>query len=478
MASSTAALVVASTDEEPAAPCGSCGVRLGLLTPRLACRADSCRGVVICIQCFARGSEFGQHRNYHPYAVFDAQLPLLSWDWSGADEVRLLEAIETCGLGNWSDVAKIVGGGKTANDCRAHYARYYIYGNYLTATIACNLKTNRVFKLDEINTGENAADSYLGTSSVTYTSTIGRAPRPELGSVGQSEDFAGYFPARGDFFDEIDPQAEALLASVSFRADDSKGEGLDDIDHEAQMALVEGYRRRIIARERVKDVVAQHGLLSRAQNTEWESRYFRDLGEITVRSLLPMVNILSPDDMLAFFESLALAEQLKRRVCRLHDARSNGLKTQREITQFERLNQLRQRSYTKPSQCKEVLRSSKDANSLRRLLLRRQRDTAVEASASMVGMGKTNRRPKKPPPSPLTIEHLQGFFKLSQAEREFCSNSRLFPSTYLGLKSQLVSECQRNDGLRLSRARTLCNIDVNKTKRLYHFLLSQELIHE
>ena len=35
-----------------------------------------------------------------------ADQPLLDWDWTGVEEIKLLEAIEACGLGNWTDVAK------------------------------------------------------------------------------------------------------------------------------------------------------------------------------------------------------------------------------------------------------------------------------------------------------------------------------------------------------------------------------------
>jgi len=78
--------------------------------------------------------------------------------------------------------------------------------------------------------------------------------------------------------------------------------------------------------------------------------------------------------------------------------------------------------------------------------------------------------------APLDIVGLPGFEKLSEEEKDLCSESRVQPETYLEIKDVLVAECSRNNGLRLADARPLVKIDVNKTRKLFDFLIKKDLI--
>ncbi len=78
---------------------------------------------------------------------------------------------------------------------------------------------------------------------------------------------------------------------------------------------------------------------------------------------------------------------------------------------------------------------------------------------------------------PLDIVGLPGYEKLSEEERDLCSETRVFPEVFLDVKGVLVEECNRNSGLRLADARPLVKIDVNKTRKLYDFLLKKEMIY-
>ncbi len=44
-------------------------------------------------------------------------------DWLCNDEMNLIEMIETCGLGNWSDVASKIS--RNALDCQSHFEEIY-----------------------------------------------------------------------------------------------------------------------------------------------------------------------------------------------------------------------------------------------------------------------------------------------------------------------------------------------------------------
>ena len=63
--------------------------------------------------------------------------------------------------------------------------------------------------------------------------------------------------------------------------------------------------------------------------------------------------------------------------------------------------------------------------------------------------------------------------KLNEEERNVCPETHVFPEVFLEIK-KLVEECSKSNGLRLADARSLVKIDVNKTQKLYNFLLKND----
>lgn len=56
---------------------------------------------------------------------------------------------------------------------------------------------------------------------------------------------------------------------------------------------------------------------------------------------------------------------------------------------------------------------------------------------------------------------------------QLCQVVRLVPGAYLEYKQALLNECRRQGGLRLAQARALIKIDVNKTRKIYDFLIKE-----
>lgn len=79
---------------------------------------------------------------------------------------------------------------------------------------------------------------------------------------------------------------------------------------------------------------------------------------------------------------------------------------------------------------------------------------------------------------PLDIVGLPGFEKLSKQEQDLCKNVRLVPQTYLDLKDLLVLENKKLGYLSLKTARKMLKIDVNKTRKLYDFLIDEGFINK
>lgn len=80
--------------------------------------------------------------------------------------------------------------------------------------------------------------------------------------------------------------------------------------------------------------------------------------------------------------------------------------------------------------------------------------------------------------APLDIIGMPGYEKLTEKERDMCSAVRLVPVSYLELKELLVAENSRMGHVKLQRARSLLKIDVNKTRKLYDFLLAEAYINK
>ena len=70
------------------------------------------------------------------------------------------------------------------------------------------------------------------------------------------------------------------------------------------------------------------------------------------------------------------------------------------------------------------------------------------------------------------ISRLSGVERLSAEERELCQTCRLHPEALLGYMAQLEGEGRRYGQLRLADARRLLKIDVNKTRKIFNYLVS------
>ncbi|XP_015761657.1 PREDICTED: transcriptional adapter 2-alpha-like [Acropora digitifera] len=81
--------------------------------------------VVLCVECFSRGTEDREHRNDHSYEIVSNNFPVLEKSWNAQEEIDLLDGISDYGFQNWKEVAKHVQS-KTDQECEEHYLKLYI----------------------------------------------------------------------------------------------------------------------------------------------------------------------------------------------------------------------------------------------------------------------------------------------------------------------------------------------------------------
>lgn len=80
--------------------------------------------------------------------------------------------------------------------------------------------------------------------------------------------------------------------------------------------------------------------------------------------------------------------------------------------------------------------------------------------------------------TPIEIVGMPGYEKLEPKEMDLCRNVRLVPLTYIELRDTLIAENKKLGHLKLQTARRLLKIDVNKTRKLYDFLVEEGYINK
>src|SRR5882762_10560596 len=74
--------------------------------------------------------------------------------------------------------------------------------------------------------------------------------------------------------------------------------------------------------------------------------------------------------------------------------------------------------------------------------------------------------------APLNLANSPSLHLLTPAEQTLCSSLRILPKPYLVIKETLVREYARRGGkLRRREARDLVKVDVNRTSRVWDFLV-------
>ncbi|XP_030370780.1 transcriptional adapter 2B isoform X1 [Scaptodrosophila lebanonensis] len=206
-----------------------------------------CENFDLCLQCFAAGAEIGAHQNNHAYQFMDTGTAILSvfrgkGAWTAREEIRLLDAIEQYGFGNWEDISKHIET-KSAEDAKEEYVNKFVNGTIgrLTWTPA---QSQRPRLID--HTADDAGP--LGANA------LARLPPLEITSEEALQ--LGYMPNRDSFEREYDPTAEQLISNITLNSEDT------EIDVMLKLAHVDMYTRRLRERARRKRMVRDYQLVS------------------------------------------------------------------------------------------------------------------------------------------------------------------------------------------------------------------------
>ncbi|XP_015282250.1 PREDICTED: transcriptional adapter 2-alpha isoform X2 [Gekko japonicus] len=457
-----------SNDPFDKPPCRGCSSYLA--EPYIKCAECGPPPFLLCLQCFTRGFEYKKHRSDHTYEIMTSNFPVLDPTWTAQEEMALLEAVMDCGFGNWQDVANQMST-KTKEECEKHYMKHFI-NNPLFASTLLSLK--------------QAEENQLTDTAIPFYSSED-PPRPTFDSL-LSRDMAGYMPARADFIEEFDNYAEWDLRDIDFVEDDS------DLLHALKIAVVDIYHSRLKERQRRKKIIRDHGLINLRKFQILERRYPKEVQDL-YETMRRFARILGPMEHDKFIESNALEFELRREIKRLQEYRTAGITNFCSARTYDRLKKTREEERMKRTMLSEVLQYIQDSSACQQWLSR-QADIDSGLNPTMpvtsnsvccligllpitqlhISTDDTSQPERRRNAPPLNLTGLPGTEKLNEKEKELCQVVRLVPGAYLEYKAALVNECHKQGGLRLAQARALIKIDVNKTRKIYDFLIREGYI--
>lgn len=470
--------------------CDVCGADISG-TFRIRCA--ECKDFDLCLTCFCSGrttstnttAKQQQHKNSHAYIpVGRHRFPVFTLDWTAEEEILLVEGVSKYGFGNWLEVAELVSHAslepKTPEQCEKHYMGVYlnsaasplpdlsalVHGPNGTALTPEEAKARRVAEAQTKTEAEPAG----GTSSPTPLAR--KSPKP-------SHSIVGYWPLRGDFDVEFDNDAELILADMEFK----EGEAVQE--RQLKLQIIEIYNSKLDERIYRKNTIISRGLLdvkSLHLRDKKRTKEERDLHNL----FKPLARFQSDEQQERLVQLLIEERRVRNRLALLHEWRSLGLRTARDVEVYEEekawREQLRMRS---PDLCLSVAApGSIHAAAATAATSTAPSSTKAQLAAASKGRAGQRGGVAAAPPSgagsavpaggaPLTpIKNFPGAKLLKSEELAFCEEAQLPPIFFLLAKRMLIHEISAHRKLDGKGFNKPVQLTVNRVGQLYDFYVN------
>ncbi|XP_065347741.1 transcriptional adapter 2B isoform X1 [Cloeon dipterum] len=293
----------------------------------LRIKCASCSDFNLCLQCFACGAEIGSHKFNHPYQFMDSGTISVfqgKGSWSAKEAMRLLDAIEQFGFGNWEDISKHIES-KTPEEAEEEYVTHFLDGNIGKFTWPSALNFRPTLK-DVTEPCEGKSYPFGG---------------PPLEITKEEATLLGYMPQRDDFEREFDNDAETLVSSLAVGVED------DELESALKLAQVDMYTRRLRERGRRKRISRDFSLVTDFFNAARKdkpiqkkkmSRHEKEWRE----SLKIFIQFHTNQEFETLISNLVKQDDLQLRIRELVKYRKNGITRKEECVHFEQQNTRRQ----------------------------------------------------------------------------------------------------------------------------------------
>ncbi|XP_034834287.1 transcriptional adapter 2B isoform X2 [Maniola hyperantus] len=285
-------------------------------------RCAECKDFDICLQCFSLGAEIGPHKNDHSYQFMDSGafgIFLGRSSWSANEEVRLLDAIEQFGFGNWEDISKHIET-RSPDEAKDEYITRYLEGSIGRATWGNVESTSRPLL--------HCADRDEGPLSPSAISRL-----QPLAVAADEAAQLGYMSNRDDFEREHDHEAEQLISTLSINSED------DELDVALKLSQVDIYTRRLRERTRRKRLVRDYQLVSVFFNNQRNKQ--KTLGKLAkekkefLERLRWTAQFYGRSEQAGVVAGLWRERELRVRLAELHRYRLAGVTRLEECAHYE-----------------------------------------------------------------------------------------------------------------------------------------------
>lgn len=272
-------------------------------------------------------------------------------------------------------------------------------------------------------------------------------------------------PAPDDNGDGAEEESEENMPPIPFETKPSL---------EFKLTLIEMYMQRLAKRREAKTLMFDRGLLEYKKLQAAEKKRPKDEKDI-IHRLRPFARLQTAEDYEVFCTDILYEAMLRKRIAELQQYRKLGLSTAADIKKWE--EDLYKRTQAKANMSRDSeriqqLRAASARQSLGPETSRRNSGVGADADRKSVDQTSATGPSGRRPPAPLNLANSPSLHLLTPAEQTLCSSLRILPKPYLVIKETLVREYARRGGkLRRREARDLVKIDVNKTSRVWDFLV-------
>ena len=276
-------------------------------------------------------------------------------DWTLADEIKLLGAIEKLGLENWEEISKILNKGKF--ECESHYYTFYYKAkdDYLPSDKKINTNNSSKNLLKENKKEENKnilkIEENIGYIPFSENNKPNRSiskniiKKDEQGKnkpINQNMyDSLGYWEKRKDFDIEFKNEAEIQLSELEFNNEDTP----------AQIRInyknLKNYNNILDEREERKRIVEEKNLYDVRKQINFDKKISNQDREI-YQNVKTSLKYLTREQFLFLYESNVLEKNIKARLNQLLFYKKIGCKTYDDIQKY--LNEIKKENIKKKEQ--------------------------------------------------------------------------------------------------------------------------------
>tara|TARA_R110002050_G_scaffold238167_1_gene374241 strand:- start:1807 stop:2949 length:1143 start_codon:yes stop_codon:yes gene_type:complete len=365
----------------------------------------------------------------------------------------LLEGIESCGLGNWVDIAEYVDT-KDADQCEQHYFSTYIESETsplpdMATTITAPFKNKNYVKVHTIKILSCNYHCWqipiFLKSFVSWTVKVDKYKKhPSQGTSQPTTNESGFMGKRREFEVEYDNDAEASLADMTWSAETD-----DAAVKETKIRLLQIYNQRLAERYRMRRVVAEFGLYNLRKLQQDEKK--RSKEERTLyNEYAVFMQCWSRVDHMKLLHGLYLEAKIREKMDKLRARRGYLLSLESQGIVEEPVVHSEPAEKTKNSEKRKKKRKKDDDGDVKMSdgpgWLKQEHSNDKAPSSMSSSMSSSSASQKNFRPVPLDIACTPDVELLSKAERKLCQSLRLYPDQYLIIKDALMRETIKTGG--------------------------------